>query len=80
VSDAELNSLREWLGHWGEGPNWSDPKGQSVPIAKVTLTALLDHVDYLRTAISGIRERALDGRLETMDRATIAALADDVLK
>lgn len=40
-TDAEIASLREWLASWGDGPNHSDPSGQTVPISKATLLRLL---------------------------------------
>ena len=56
MSDEELKSLREWLEHWGEGPNWSDPKGMTVPIAKVTLRQLLDDLELARKAFKVLVE------------------------
>jgi hypothetical protein len=45
VTAAEIQSMREWLDSWGDGPNWSDPKGETVPIAKADLARLLDTAD-----------------------------------
>lgn len=45
---VDVQSLREWLDSWGSGPNWSDCSGATVPISKVTLSALLDELDHLR--------------------------------
>jgi hypothetical protein len=42
VTTAEIQSMREWLDSWGDGANWSDPKGETVPIAKADLVKLLD--------------------------------------
>jgi hypothetical protein len=45
VTAAEIQSMREWLDSWGDGANWSDPKGETVPIAKADLARLLDAAD-----------------------------------
>jgi|HubBroStandDraft_4_1064222.scaffolds.fasta_scaffold69418_2 hypothetical protein len=44
VTHDEVNSLKEWLRSWGAPgePNWADPTGQAVPIAKITLRRLLE--------------------------------------
>jgi hypothetical protein len=42
VTAAEIQSMREWLDSWGDGPNWSDSSGETVPIAKADLVKLLD--------------------------------------
>jgi hypothetical protein len=41
MDDVEISSLIEWLNSWGSGPNWSDPTGRTVPVAKDTLYRLL---------------------------------------
>lgn len=48
VTKDEIKSVREWLNSWGEGPNWTDESGLSVPIQKVTLRKLLDEVESQR--------------------------------
>jgi hypothetical protein len=45
VTAAEIQSMREWLDSWGDGPNWSDSSGETVPIAKADLARLLDTAD-----------------------------------
>jgi hypothetical protein len=45
VTDDDIKSMREWLDSWGDGPNWMDKTGVSVPIVKSTLKALLDDRD-----------------------------------
>lgn len=61
--DATLASLREWLAQWGEGPNWSDATGQTVPIAKHTLSALLDRIEDLEsTRTAGDGDAVPNGR------------------
>ena len=45
LSEESRDSLREWLESWGEGPNWSDPSGATVPIAKETLVAMLNELE-----------------------------------
>jgi hypothetical protein len=42
VSPAEIQSMREWLASWGDGANWSDGSGETVPVRKVDLVRLLD--------------------------------------
>lgn len=37
-----IDSIREWLASWGDGPNWTDTSGNSVPIIKADLSRLLD--------------------------------------
>jgi hypothetical protein len=55
------NSIREWLSHWGDGPNWSDNCGQTVPMAKTYLRDLLDTADEYETAMREIRSRLSGG-------------------
>lgn len=45
INDDIIKSLREWVASWGDGPNWSDPTGLSIPMAKTTILALLDDRD-----------------------------------
>lgn len=44
---VDIASLTEWLAQWGDGPNWADKTGQCVPVAKVTLCALLKKLELL---------------------------------
>jgi hypothetical protein len=48
---AEARSLLEWLDGWGDGPNWSDASGATVPVVKASLRRVLEHVN--RTGIPG---------------------------
>lgn len=57
VSKAELITLREWLATWGDGPNWSDPTGSSIPVQKEQLRRLLDHIDWLDEQVEGLIEQ-----------------------
>ena len=41
---TEARSLLEGLPSWGDGANWCDPSGQSIPIPKVTLRRLLHYI------------------------------------
>lgn len=50
LSDSELQSLREWLASWPDGPNWSDATGVCIPIARETVRKLLNTIDALRAA------------------------------
>jgi hypothetical protein len=38
---AFIASMKEWLDAWGEGPNWSDKTGATVPVTKEALARLL---------------------------------------
>lgn len=40
----EARSLLQWLDSWGEGPNWSDPNGATVPVTKASLRRILEDV------------------------------------
>jgi hypothetical protein len=39
---AFIASMKEWLDAWGEGPNWSDETGATVPVTKESLVRLLN--------------------------------------
>lgn len=41
---TEARSLLEGLPSWGDGPNWCDPSGHTIPIPKVTLRRLLNYI------------------------------------
>ena len=41
---SEARSLLEWLSGWGDGPNWSDASGATVPVVKESLRRVLEHV------------------------------------
>ena len=41
---TEARSLLDVLPSWGDGANWCDPSGQSIPIPKVTLRRLLNYI------------------------------------
>lgn len=53
ISKSELTTVREWLVMWGEGPNWTDPTGNSVPVQKDQLRRLLNHIDWLDGQVGG---------------------------
>ena len=38
---AFIASMKGWLDQWGEGPNWSDETGTTVPVTKEALIRLL---------------------------------------
>ena len=40
----EAKSLLTWLDGWGDGPNWSDASGATVPVVKASLRRVLDYV------------------------------------
>lgn len=60
-------SIREWLNSWGDGTNWMDPKGETVPIAKTTLLDLLQEIDA---------QRALDDSLGAWKRSVCVQIFD----
>ena len=43
-------SIQEWLDSWGDGPNWSDTTGVTVPMAKSTLSDLLHQLAAMTAA------------------------------
>jgi len=47
---VNIQSLREWVSSWGDGPNWSDASGATIPTAKATLLGLLDSIADITTA------------------------------
>jgi hypothetical protein len=55
-----IDSMKEWLASWGDGPNWSDSTGVTIPITKESLRQLIATAERMRTALSGLRERALN--------------------
>ena len=50
MTEEEIKSLREWLASWGDGANWLDETGLTVPCAKSTLARLLDAADSAPSA------------------------------
>lgn len=70
--EARLQSTRAWLASWGDGSNWMDSTGASIPITKASLTELLDLLQVSREALREIRTLNLT-------RATIATIAQDAL-
>lgn len=40
MSLAATESLQEWMKQWGDGPNWSDSSGCTVPLARATVARL----------------------------------------
>ena len=75
-----LESLKEWLASWGDGPNWSDKTGATVPVAKDTLRELIADNTRTREALEDLRQRFLNARdISPAWRATFATIADDAL-
>lgn len=46
--DVDVATLRAWLATWPDDGHWADATGKTVPVAKVTLTGLLDLITTLR--------------------------------
>ena len=62
---TEARSLLDGLPSWGDGANWCDPSGQSIPIPKVTLRRLLH---YILTDVDQVRADALREAASICDR------------
>jgi hypothetical protein len=79
-----IQSLREWLASWGDGPNWLSPSGLTVPITKDALSSLLDDVEKCRRALREIRtcalERAVGMPADSLMRASVSTIADEALE
>ena len=73
-----IDSMKEWLEHWGDGPNWSDTTGATVPVTKESLRVLLANAERMRAALNELRERALchaPGSTREFAPATAASIA-----
>ena len=73
-----LDSVKEWFASWGEGPNWSDSTGTTVPITKEVLAHTLNSAEKMRTALRELQERALchaPGGTREFSPATAASIA-----
>lgn len=55
-----LTSMKEWLASWGDGANWSDQSGATIPISKESLGKLIADAERMRDALRGLKERALN--------------------
>ena len=55
-----LDSMKEWLDHWGDGPSWSDANGVTVPVVKTDLRKLIDDAVRMRDALCELKTRALN--------------------
>ena len=68
---TEARSLLEWLDGWGDGPNWSDASGATVPVVKASLRRVLEYV-LLEHGIPGCVHCDGTGRCSHCDRASVA--------
>jgi hypothetical protein len=81
-----IESMKEWLDSWGDGGNWSDSTGMTVPVTKESLRALIISYERMRDALRGLRERALthvpgaSAGLSPSTAASIASICDDALE
>jgi hypothetical protein len=81
-----IASMKEWLLSWGDGPNWSDPTGVTVPVAKESLRELLTHAERMRDALQQLRDRALTkapaavAEFSPATAASIAYICEDALE
>ena len=67
---AEARSLLTWLDSWGDGPNWSDASGATVPVVKEGLRRVLEHV--VRPNLQGESLATLNDVADTQTRRLIA--------
>lgn len=82
LSDDDLKSLREWIAHWGDGPNWVDARGEMIPATKTTMTQLVDECERLRAVIRQARTKVLHHgphRVDRLFKANLGALLDNAL-
>lgn len=71
--EDEVQTMREWLAHWRDSPNWSDSSGQTVPVARATLAHMLDDAERMRAGMKELQSTLLEDRqLSPMARATYA--------
>lgn len=73
-----LESIKEWLASWGDGPHWADQTGATVPITKESLTRLIKSAEKMRMALHELRERALcnaPGAVREFGPASAASIA-----
>lgn len=67
---TEARSLLTWLDSWGDGPNWSDASGATVPVVKEGLRRVLEHV--VRPNLQGESLATLNDVADTQTRRLIA--------
>jgi len=60
TESVDIQSAREWLAHWGDGPNWCSPDGTSVPVVKTRFTAMLDEIEALRRVVEAAHLDVMD--------------------
>lgn len=73
-----LESVKQWLSAWGDGPHWANPSGSTVPISKEVLARLVDSAEKMRAALRELQERALchaPGATREFGPATAASIA-----
>jgi hypothetical protein len=78
IDKAERTTLREWLATWGDGPNWSDKSGATVPTAKTSLLGLLDYADAKDAEIDRAWAALKVDPKEAADDPDTAELADSI--
>jgi len=73
-----LDSVKEWLASWGDGPHWADSSGATVPITKESLRHVLASADKMRAALKELQARALThapNSVREFSPATAASIA-----
>lgn len=58
MPETELNSLEEWANSWGEGPNWSDETGRTIPVVRDQLKLLIHSCQQARKEAADWKRRA----------------------
>lgn len=76
-----LTSMKEWVNSWGDGPNWSDVTGTTIPTCKTLLLEMIADSERMRDTMMKLRDIALDSRsMQPHEAATIATICNDVLE
>jgi len=82
MDSRDIQSWREWLASFGNGPNWSDTTGASVPIHKESFAVILDEHERLRKVLKEARDNVIgwdDTTSITLARANLAVMLDEAL-
>lgn len=69
-----LVSAHEWIASWGEGPNWSDASGATIPASKTWLHNVLSLVERMRRERDAYKRLSVDA-IELTEK-TEAVLAE----
>ena len=81
-----MESVKEWLASWGDGPHWADETGATGPITKESLAHLIESAERMRGALRKLQERALchapnsAREFAPATAASIAIICEDALE